>query len=44
MINDMVLAILIAFAAVTGRSADWFKSKNLACAAVKRGAEEDWEK
>ena len=27
-----------------GRSADWFKSKNLACAAVKREAEEDWEK
>ena len=28
----------------SGRSADWFKSKNLACAAVKREAEEDWEK
>src|SRR6266436_8644012 len=26
----------------SGRSPDWLKSKNPACAAVKRGAEEDW--
>ena len=28
----------------SGRSPDWLKSKNPACAAVKRGAEEDWGK
>jgi bifunctional non-homologous end joining protein LigD len=26
----------------SGRSPDWLKSKNPACAAVKREAEEDW--
>lgn len=26
----------------SGRSSDWIKMKNPACAAVKRGAEEDW--
>jgi bifunctional non-homologous end joining protein LigD len=26
----------------SGRSPDWLKSKNPACAAVKRGEEEDW--
>jgi bifunctional non-homologous end joining protein LigD len=26
----------------SGRSPDWVKSKNPACAAVKREAEEDW--
>ena len=26
----------------SGRSADWLKMKNPACAAVKREAEEDW--
>jgi ATP-dependent DNA ligase len=26
----------------SGRSPDWIKSKNLACEAVKREAEEDW--
>jgi hypothetical protein len=26
----------------SGRSSDWLKSKNPACAAVKREAEEDW--
>ena len=28
----------------SGRSPDWLKSKNPACAAVKREAEEDWGK
>jgi hypothetical protein len=28
----------------SGRSADWLKSKNPACEAVKREAEEDWGK
>jgi ATP-dependent DNA ligase len=26
----------------SGRSPDWLKMKNAACAAVKREAEEDW--
>ena len=26
----------------SGRSPDWLKKKNLACAAVTREAEEDW--
>jgi uncharacterized LabA/DUF88 family protein len=30
------------FAYRSGRSPDWLKMKNLACAAVKREAEEDW--
>ena len=28
----------------SGRSPDWLKSKNPACAAVKRESEEDWGK
>ena len=28
----------------SGRSLDWLKMKNPACAAVKREAEEDWRK
>jgi len=28
---------------VSGRARHWLKSKNPACAAVKREAEEDWE-
>jgi bifunctional non-homologous end joining protein LigD len=28
----------------SGRSPDWLKSKNPACEAVRREAEEDWEK
>jgi ATP-dependent DNA ligase len=28
----------------SGRSQDWLKLKNLACAAVMREAEEDWGK
>jgi ATP-dependent DNA ligase len=28
----------------SGRSPDWLKSKNLACEAVRREAEEDWGK
>jgi hypothetical protein len=28
----------------SGRSPDWIKMKNPACAAVKRAAEEDWSK
>jgi len=28
----------------SGRSPDWLKMKNPACAAVKREAEEDWQR
>ena len=28
----------------SGRSPDWLKMKNPACAAVRREAEEDWDK
>jgi hypothetical protein len=30
------------FSYASGRSPDWLKMKNPACAAVKREAEEDW--